>query len=287
MQSLIFRIKERTDKSMKRIFAALMALTVAVSLIGCEKSGIPEENKGSGIPDNTVSKSESKPITSDDSASGTTSVTQAEEQPKTSEIVTEPPVSDEAHTSQTDDEDDNVVIGDVELKAHEYLNLLNSKKVHAKLTEAVSYDSENIVSFEREYFINQNEKVYINDNQKIVMTQELAYVIDLSEMTYYKYQRDPEDEEREFGYEPSLYSLVSYDKDADGTVTEVYEIDDDGETVKSTWTFSPNGKVVVADLSVEAGSYNRYSFDVIETNISEMDMSIPEGLTEVEPDDYF
>ncbi len=47
------------------------------------------------------------------------------------------------------------------------------------------------------------------------------------------------------------------------------------------------GKVVVADLSVEAGSYNRYSFDVIETNISEMDMSIPEGLTEVEPDDYF
>ena len=43
--------------------------------------------------------------------------------------------------------------------------------------------------------------------------------------------------------------------------------------------------ITVSDVSPEFGSYYWYSFDIIGDDISQMDMSVPDGLTEVEPDE--
>lgn len=184
-------------------------------------------------------------------------------------------------------EDENVTASEEEGRAAEYLKLLNSSRVHAVLLEASSHDNENATSIEREYFVDGDNAVFINGDTKIIMASDEVTVIDMAEMTYYSYPRDGEDTGANFGYSISDYTLVSQDEDEDGSLTEVYEVSSRGDTIKSTWTYFPDGKVTVADVSSEFGYYNWYSFSLIESDVSGMDMSIPEGVIETEPEDYF
>ena len=180
---------------------------------------------------------------------------------------------------------EEVSIEDLGLRAVECLELLNSDRVHARLIEAVSYDNESTSSITREYFIDGDNAVYINDNQKVIIQGTEAMVIDLDELSFYTYEVDPTENADNFGYGIDNYSFYSTNTSADGTVTEVYNVYAHGGTLVSTWTFLPSGTITVSDVSPEFGSYYWYSFDIIEDDISQMDMSVPDGLTEVEPDE--
>lgn len=272
---------------MKKYIAAFLTALTALSFFGCEKN----ENKNpSDIPDHTVSHTQNGdlpalstdiPAESDGGLSTDDSVSVPNE--------TEPSqtTNDSSAESSASSAEDDIEISEFPLKAMEYLELLNSDKVHAKLIEAVSYDNENIQGTEREYFVDGENKVYINGSQKIIMTEGLATVVDLDELTYYTYEPDEDEESAEFGYGAENYELVSSGTDEDGIITEVYSVSAHGSVLTSTWIFYPGGKFTVADVSPEAGSYYWYEFSVLETDTEKMDMSVPEYLTEIEPEEYF
>ncbi len=223
------------------------------------------------IPENT-GLAEGSGVTSDSSASTSDSQPANENKPSTT------------------GEDDNITVSEEndlsDCKAMEYLKLLNSSKVHAVLLEASSHDNENASSIEREYFVDGNKAVFINGDTKIIMDDAEVTVIDMDEMTYYTYPREDEDTGANFGYDISDYSLVSRDEEDDGTIIEVFEVSDHGGSIKSTWTFFPSGNVTVADVT-KAGAFYWYSFSLIESDVSKMDMSVPEGVIETEPEDFF
>lgn len=275
------------------------ALISAMMLCSCAKK---EEEKpaNAGVPDRVVSRStQSEGVT--DTASqpadvSTDSVPENTDPANESDVTSETPISTTDNQSESEnkpdvtDEDDNITVSEdndlSDCKAMEYLKLLNSSRVHAILLEASSHDNENASSVEREYFVDGNNAVFINDGTKIIMDDTEVTVIDLDEMTYYSYPREDEDTGANFGYDISDYTLVSQDEDDDGTLTEVFEISTSGGKIKSTWTFFPGGNLTVADVTT-AGTYYWYSFSLIESDVSDMDMSIPEGVIETEPEDYF
>ncbi len=267
---------------MRKITYAAAILTAIAMLCSCGNSVADEPAASGGTPDNTVSRSETSAIA--ESLPVSTAATVATEAPVTTD-------ADETAASQTDgqdgQDDENVSIEELGLRAPELLNLLNSNKVHAKLIEAVSYDNETTSSVQREYYVDGDNAVYINDSQKIIMSGDTVTVVDLDALTYYSYARSPGEGTANFGYGLDNYSFYSTDTSDDGTVTEVYTVSAHGGSLVSTWTFFPGGNITVSDVSPEFGSYYWYSFEIIESDTSEMDMSIPDGLTEVEPDDYF
>lgn len=285
-------------KALTAVLLVVFTALICVLMCSCTKE---EEEKpaGNGVPDRVVSR----PIQSDsvtDDSSQLPDVT-SDSTPESTGIADESGViSDSPATTITTqpegenkpdvtDEDDNITVSEdndlSDCKAMEYLKLLNSSKVHAALLEASSHDNENASSIEREYFVDGNKAVFINGGTKIIMDDTEVTVIDMDEMTYYTYPREDEDTGANFGYDISDYTLVSRDED-DGTITEVFEISDRGGSIKSTWTFFPSGSVTVADVT-EAGTYYWYSFSLIESDVSKMDMSVPEGVVETEPEDYF
>ncbi len=289
--------------NMKKALTAvlLVVFTALICVLMCSCSEKEEEKPANnGVPDRVVSR----PIQSDsvtDDSSQPPDVT-SDSTPENTGLADENGVISDSPsatvTTQPEgenkpavtDEDDNITVSkDNDLsdcKAMEYLKLLNSNKVHAVLLEASSHDNENASSIEREYFVDGNKAVFINGGTKIIMDDAEVTVIDMDEMTYYTYPREDEDTGANFGYDISDYTLVSRDEDDDGTVTEVFEISDRGGSIKSTWTFFPGGNVTVADVT-NAGTYYWYSFSLIESDVSKMDMSIPEGVVETEPEDYF
>lgn len=221
------------------------------------------------------------------SAKQTESKQTEKKKPESSTAASEDNVSvdeiDDENRSDVSD-DDNVSVTEQEGMAMSYLKLLNSSKVHAVLIEAETLDAVEISSVKREFYINGKKAVYINDNQKIIMTEDTVTVIDTDEKTYYTHPRDGEDGEV-FGYSPASYVLQSTQTDDNGNVVETYTITQNRNTIKSTWTISPNGEVTVKDESVEFGSFRWYRFEVISKDISGMDMTLPEGLELVEPED--
>ncbi len=286
---------------MKKAFTAVSlvacaALISAALLCSCSEK-TEEKPANNGVPDRVVSR----PAQSD-SASVPADVTDVN-----GDLTSQNPVTSDSYVTDgesaqtsglqqnpvsTDEEpvEDDITVEENSLsdcKAMEYLKLLNSDKVHAALIEASSHDNENASSVEREYFVDGDNAVFINDDTKIIMDDTLVTVVDMDEMTYYTYPREDEDAGANFGYDISCYTLVSKDEDEDGTLTEVYEVSDRGGIIKSTWTIFPSGNVTVADVSKEAGSYFWYSFSIIESDVSKMDMSIPDGVVETAPEDFF
>lgn len=275
------------------------ALIFMIALCSCTKK---EEEKpaNSGVPDRVVSR----PTQSDSVPDGSSQIPDVttDSTPENTGSAGESDIISEVSTGSADtpsvsenkpdvtNEDDNITVSEEndlsDCRAMEYLKLLNSGKVHASLIEASSHDNENASSIEREYFVNGNNAVFINGSTKIIMDDTEVTVIDLDEMTYYSYPREDEDTGANFGYDISDYSLVSRTEDEDGSLTEVYEISRRGGNIKSTWTFFPGGNLTVADVT-QAGTYYWYSFSLIESDVSDMDMSIPEGVVETEPEDYF
>lgn len=245
-----------------------------------------------GVPDNVVtssSESEAEAVTSVD-------YTDAETSSETEVSEEEPAVTTAENNSSsvttTVDDEEEIDLGDTEevtyipdTIAMDYLTLLNSTSVHAKLTEATSYDGETVVMYEREYYISGVNKVYINNSQKIVMTADTVTVIDLDAYTYYSYARTSTASEIEFGYSKEYYTLVSMSEESD-CVIEVYTVVSHGSTITSTWTFYTDGTFDVVDENPDSGSFTKYYFDVAESDTSGMDMTIPEGLTETEASEF-
>ncbi|MCD7805492.1 MAG: hypothetical protein LUH03_10215 [Oscillospiraceae bacterium] len=278
---------------MKRTVAFLMAFCMLITMCSC---GNAEENSTdseattsyNGVPDNVVTTSaedESEAVTSVEyTEADTTSETEATEE--TPEVITTADDSSSEITTTEDSVDlDEEVTYIPDTIAMDYLTLLNSTQVHAKLTEAVSYDGETVVMYEREYYINGVNKVYINNSQKIVMTADTVTVIDLDAYTYYSYARTSTASEIEFGYSKEYYSLVSTSEESD-CVIEVYTVVSHGSTITSTWTFYTDGTFDVVDENPDSGSFTKYYFDIAESDVSGMDMSIPEGLTETEASEF-
>ncbi|MCC8196765.1 MAG: hypothetical protein LIO49_08245 [Ruminococcus sp.] len=278
---------------MKRTVAFLMAFCMLITMCSC---GNAEENSTdseattsyNGVPDNIVTgstESEAEAVTSVEyTEADTTSETEATEE--TPEVTTTAGDSSSEITTTEDSVDlDEEVTYIPDTIAMDYLTLLNSTQVHAKLTEAVSYDGETVVMYEREYYINGVNKVYINNSQKIVMTADTVTVIDLDAYTYYSYARTSTASEIEFGYSKEYYSLVSTSEESD-CVIEVYNVVSHGSTITSTWTFYTDGTFDVVDENPDSGSFTKYYFDIAESDVSGMDMSIPEGLTETEASEF-
>lgn len=284
-------------KALTAVLLLICTALICALLCSCTKNEDVKPANG-GVPDKVVSRT---PQTDPEPASTpsaepsvSASADGAAEQTTSLDDSSEPANSDGAGTAAHENEpvtepagDDNVTASEDVGRAAEYLRLLNSSRVHAVLLEASSHDNENATSIEREYFVDGDNAVFINGDTKIIMGSDEVTVIDMAEMTYYSYPRDGEDTGANFGYSISDYTLISQNEDEDGTFTEVYEVSSRGDTIKSTWTYYPGGKLTVADVSSEFGYYNWYSFSLIESDVSGMDMSIPEGVIETEPEDYF
>ncbi|MCD7823252.1 MAG: hypothetical protein LUG86_04455 [Oscillospiraceae bacterium] len=281
---------------MKRIVTFLIAFAMLVSMTACGSEAQENESSESttsynGVPDNVVTASTdngSEAVTSVDYTEADTSSETAatEEAPEvtTTEANSQSEVTtDDEDTVELDDEEEVTYIPDT--IAMDYLTLLNSTSVHAKLTEAVSYDGETVVMYEREYYISGVNKVYINNSQKIVMTSDTVTVIDLDAYTYYSYARTSTALELEFGYSKEYYTLISTSEESDCTIEE-YTVVSHGSTITSTWTFYTDGTFTVVDENPDSGSFTKYYFDVAESDVSGMDMTIPYGLTETEASEF-
>lgn len=267
---------------MKKLKIIFVCFFLACLISGC-KSGAAESGASNqaGIPKNTVPHSER----SESSLSDVQDTLPAQEDiPQ----ISDDPAGEQSSeaSSETEPGEDSTPSQESEYRAFEYLDLLNSDCVHASMTEAISFDSENVVGQEKEYFINGKNKVYVNDYKRVVMDDREAVVMNFDDMTYYKYEVEPiEGEHYEFGYGVQNYTPESCDISSDGTVTEKYTVSTRGETIVSTWTFFTDGTITVSDLNPESGSYHWYNFHVIETDTSGMDMSIPEYLSPAEPEE--
>ncbi len=286
----------------KALTAVLLVIFAALICCSCSKETKEEQSTpaNGGVPDRVVSRqsqssdmpnSDSQlPDITSDSIPENTGLADGSGVTSDSSASTSDSQSANENKPSTTGEDDNITVSEEndlsDCKAMEYLKLLNSSKVHAVLLEASSHDNENASSIEREYFVDGNKAVFINGDTKIIMDDAEVTVIDMDEMTYYTYPREDEDTGANFGYDISDYTLVSRDEEDDGTIIEVFEVSDHGGSIKSTWTFFPSGNVTVADVT-KAGAFYWYSFSLIESDVSKMDMSVPEGVIETEPEDFF
>lgn len=280
---------------MKRTLAFLIAFCVMITMCSCGNSSENGEGETTtsynGVPDNvvTTTESETEAVTAVESTAEPETASETEATEETSAVTTTENSTASVTTTTVDDADSVELEEEVtyipDTVAMDYLTLLNSTSVHAKLTEAVSYDGETVVLYEREYYISGVNKVYINNSQKIVMTSDTVTVIDLDAYTYYSYARTSTASEIEFGYSKENYTLVSTSENDDGLV-EKYTVVSHGSTLTSTWTFYTDGTFTVVDKNPDSGSFTRYSFEIVESDTSGMDMTIPDGLTETDPSEF-
>ncbi len=282
---------------MKRTLALLIAFCMMITMCSCGNAAENDEGETTtsynGVPDNVVTTTEAEAVTSvqytEAEATSETEITAETSAEETSATTTTENNTSSVTTTTVADEDSVELEEEVthipDTVAMDYLTLLNSTSVHAKLSEAVSYDGETVVLYEREYYISGVNKVYINNSQKIVMTADTVTVIDLDAYTYYSYARTSTASEIEFGYSKENYTLVSTSENDDGLVEE-YTVVFHGSTLTSTWTFYTDGTFTVVDKNPDSGSFTRYSFEIAESDTSGMDMSIPDGLTETDPSEF-
>ena len=279
---------------MKRSLAFLIAFCMMITMCSCGNAAENDEGETTtsynGVPDNVVTTTEAEAVTSVEYTEAETTSSEAEATTEEPAVTTTSSSSTSVATTTTSNSEDSVDIEEgvtyiPDTEAMDYLTLLNSTSVHAKLTEAVSYDGETVVLYEREYYISGVNKVYINNSQKIVMTADTVTVIDLDAYTYYSYSRTSTASEIEFGYSKENYTLVSTSEEDDCLIEE-YTVISHGSTLTSTWTFYTDGTFTVVDKNPDSGSFTRYSFEIAESDTSGMDMTIPDGLTETEASEF-
>ena len=257
----------------RRLTALMLAVLMAVCLCACKNNKNPPEQT-LGTSDSMVQEVVS-------------SVTDTSEEPATDA----PDVSEDAKTSDSQEEepeesvslgeDEEEIFDDYGYRAFEIVSLLNSEKVHAKFSEAVSYDGEYISATENEIYVDGGNRVFVVDNTKIIMSDGVAHAIDFDEMAYYTYEYDPREYERVFGYALEEYVPISHTEE-DGKITEVYVIEQYGSTITSTWVFETDGTFTVSEVNEQAGSFYVYTFEVVTVDVSGMDMTIPEDFEEFE-----
>lgn len=281
---------------MKKLLAIILALILVLSLCACNM-GTP----GGSVPDDVVTPSEDVTTSADGqespvvSSSDVTDVSEPEE-----DVTSSTSAHEEAPTASEPDEEEVVaddeleepevdiaeIIDIHEYKAFEYLYLLNSDKAHAKFMEVISYDGEYVIGTDREFFVDGADTVYINGTEKIIISDETVIVCDSDLMTYYSYANDhAEDGYDRFGYGLLNYVNVSVSQE-DGAVTEVFEIDEGGSVITSTWTFFGDGSFTVHDSASDSDGYYYYAFEFANEDVSDMSMDIPDGCEEVDADEY-
>lgn len=258
---------------LKFIFAAVFAAAV-ISASGCGKEPVARDPN---IPDNTVA-----PLTQaaadtapyEAPADGTDAPTEA------ATTAEELPVSETSSGEYAPEQ----VEDSLDTRAMEYLKLLNSDSVHAVYLEISSIDGENMFSTQWEYFINGSEKIYISDDYKALIKDGTVTYVDLEAKIFYSFPAEEagDSSEPEFGYDMSLYRLISSSEE-DGVLTEEYSVEGLGLT--STWKFESDGTVKVSDR-FDGGSFTLYTFDTIESAFGSPDFPIPEGFTEVDAEEY-
>lgn len=264
---------------MKRILPMLLSAVLLISLCSCKQSD-------SQIQDTTPSDKTSEVTTSlPDSEllplpSEYTSGTESQDVSDNTHSDTDNNVDADISNDSEDDDEEEILDETPDTEATVILRRLNSNSVHAKFTEMVSYDGEYIVASEREIFINDGYSVFLTDSTKIIIDGDTVTVIDFDDMTYYIYPYNEEEFSNNFGYDPDEYILVS-SEESDGTLTETYSISQYGNDIVSTWVFSRDGSFTVKDVNAEAGSFSYYTFEELDSDCSKMDISVPDGLTQI------
>lgn len=284
-------------KATRKIILILAAVS-AMTLTCCGKHPSDTENPptvpdniaaatGANVPDNVVDPSPQS--SADENAPSAPSVTESvpEAADSSSEPVqSDPPENPPKTTTNTDPQEppeENIVVDDIpDTEAMKYLKLLNSKRVHAKLTEMYSFDGDELFSAEREYFINGSEKIYINDGNKTFYRNGTVTFVDYGGEIYYSYPDDG-DNTLNFGFDADKYILLSEESSSEGS-SELYSVE--GEGLASTWEFGTDGRLRVSDRYLNSSAFNYYIFELVESGSFEMDFSIPEDFVEVNAEDY-
>lgn len=259
---------------MRRLTALILAILMTACLCACKNNENPPEQT-LGTSDSVAEEVVSS--TPDESEAPATSEPDVSESPATSDSQKE----EKPEESVTLGEEEEEGLDGYEYKAFEIISLINSDRVHAKFSEAVSYDGEYISATENEIYIDGGNRVFVVDNTKIIMSDGIAHAVDFDEMAYYTYEYDPEEYERVFGYAPTEYVPISH-TDEDGKIIEVYVIEQYGSTITSTWVFETDGTFTVSEVNEQAGSFYVYTFEVVTVDVSGMDMTIPEDFEEFE-----
>lgn len=274
-------IKETVLKTV----AMIAALVMILSLCSCGKRDIepdvtdPQPSKDDNVPDNVV-----PPITQ--AMPDITALPDVTDAPETSadDNTGEPESGDDNPDNKPDSQPEPNENVDNALRAMEYLRLFNSNKVHIKFIEVTSYDGENIFSVGREAFIDGNDMIFINDSVKTLYRNGIVTDIYYDDGAYCSYAIDGGFGPL-FGYPSDYYTHLSTEQ-TDGGYSEIYSIS--GRGLTSTWTFDNNGKLLrVADRSLDEGYFMLYTFETIDSDISGMDFTIPDGFIETEPDDFY
>lgn len=271
-----------------KILAIILSLAMMLSLAGCgkpEKDPAPTEtqtSKDDGVPDNlvppitentpevtSVPDITGAPVVTGDPAAGTSAPDITE--PPTPEVTDAPPAKTESTDNATG-----------ESSAMRYLRLINSSKVHTKFVEVSSYDGENIFSIGREIFVDGDSRLYINDSQRTLIRGGTVTIVDYDSKTYYT-SPDEGGYGQIFGYSSDRYKHISTEENDTG-YSEIYTISD--TNITSTWTFNASGILTkVTDRSLDGGYFTIYSFELVDTDVSEMDFTIPGGFIEIGPED--
>lgn len=261
---------------MKRFLTLLLATVLLLTLCSCK------QNDTDGNQDTRQSDTSSE-VTSDTSAPQVTTTPNESEQITSRDELTaeQEKTTDSPKEDGSDDEDNEEIIDDeINSKALETLGLLNSDKVHAKFVEMISYDGEYIAASDREFFVSDGYAVFLSDSSKIIIDGTSVTVIDLDEMTYYTYPYNEKEFSNNFGYDIGSYQLTDSAEEG-GTLTETFKIEQYGNEIVSTWVFSPSGDFTVKDVNADAGSFSYYSFEILNDDCSGMDITIPDGLTQI------
>ena len=266
------------------IYAAVVAIIAALLFAGCADKIQSGEGAGSGLPEQTAPTEANVPDNvvhptaptepSEEIGEGSSDISETDDTPQSEQ-------SSEIEENSEPEEIEETETADDETKAMTYLKLLNSDKIHVKFVQVSSFDGENTYSVEREFYIDGSDRIYINDNLRTVVHAGRVTVMDLDEGTYYSYD-DEGDYGLNFGYYPSMYTLLSSSYE-NGELIEVYSVDSMGLT--STWTFSDDGGIKVADRGLDESYFDLFNFSVIDTSVGSMDFSIPDGFVEIDPDE--
>ncbi len=261
---------------MKKLFIVLISAMLLLSLCSCAK---PKDEPITDEPLGTVdAPDESLPVSTDDP-----SVTTEPDIPEdTTSPTSEEPLPEDT-TSTSEDEEAEVVAVEIDLncRAGDTLELLNSDKVHTRFTEAVSVDGENVYGGIIEYFVDGDKMVFIDNDTRIIIDGDRQIICDGADQTYIVAEYDAQHAERIFGYDLSAYTFL-YEEEEEDCHVEYLTVEQYGNMLTSTWRFYDDGTIAVSEGSEDAGAFTAYHIDFIDTDLSGMDMNIPEGYEEIQ-----
>lgn len=255
---------------MKKLFAIFLSIILALTLCSCKKDDEvikPETTSGS--------ETEASEVTSATSLTEEEVMTSLEEETTVSTTEEEITFTFEITTEQ--------IVNNY--RAMECIDILNSHNMHAKFTEALSYDGEYVMGYEREMYISNGTAVYLEGEQKIIMTPELVTIIDYETETYFSYENETGEIGEKFGYGKENYVNILCEE-KDGVLTEGFVIFLEDSTITSTWTFEADGTITVMEKSDASDGYTYYIFEILSSEAHDVDTSVPEHFTEESPEDY-